>query len=157
MSDDGTPVHEPPKRPPSKRRPRWRAQLTEIDWYSDKLVQIEEMLELLTTAPTDDAGNLIPGWRPNGNPIAALMLRAADFRTKLDRLLSGRPNLLEGMDPAEVREYLQPVLEEWPDQVLELALQVYGERHRGRFLFVAESGHRAEYDPAEGWVSEEEE
>lgn len=148
---DSAQRHEPPKRPARKRRPRWRAQLSEIDWYSDKLVQIEEILEQLTAVPVDEEGNPSTRWRPNGNPIAALMLRASDFRAKLDRLLQGRPNVLEGMSLEEIREYLTPVLESWPDPVLELALEVYGLRHRGAVQFESEAGHRSAYVPLTGW------
>lgn len=130
---------KPPKRPASTRRARWRAMLGELDWALDKQVQIEEAIEKLMRAEKVNAAGL-----------AALFARARDAQQDVRRILANA-GPLEGATADEIREWFSRSAEEWPDEYLEMTFRVYGERHKGRVLFVAESGHRAEFDPAEGW------
>ena len=134
---------DPPRRPAHlRRRGRWRARLGRIEWYLDKIVQVEEAIErVLGVAKFNAAG------------LAALMSRAAGFREDLERIRRAIPDELEGADRAEIRDRLELQLEDWPDEHLEVSFLVYGRRHHGRILFVSESGHRAEYDPDLGWES----
>lgn len=132
---------EPPKRPPHRaRRGRWRAKLTRMDWLLDKLVQVEEAIELVLAMPKMNAAGL-----------AALLARSASFRTDLERARAEIPDELAGATPAEIRTMLELQLADWPDDHLEVAFLVYGERRRGRILFIGEGGHKAEFDPMTGW------
>ncbi len=52
--------------------------------------------------------------------------------------------------PLEERlERLQMAVAEWPDDYLEVALRIYGERHKGRILLVTEQGRA--HLTKEGW------
>lgn len=130
----------PPRRPRRRDRARWRATLARIEYLGDKLVQIEEAIETLLDAD-----------RVNAAGLAALITRSIDVRGSLDAELAAQPDRLEGATAEELVEFHRKALEEQPDQLLEAAFAVYGERHRGRFIFVGEGGHRTEYVPGEGW------
>lgn len=127
-----------------KRRGRWRATLSELDWALDKLVQIEEAIEALLTQ----------GGKLNAAGLAALFARARDAQRDVRRILA-TAGPLDGANLDEIREWLGRSLEEWPDEFLEMAFGVYGERHSGRVLFMGKSGHRSEFDPEEGWIPAE--
>jgi hypothetical protein len=129
----------PPRRPQSSRRARWRATLGELDWALDKKVQIEEAIEKLMRAE-----------RTNAAGLAALFSRARDADADVRRIIANA-GPLDGASSDEIREWFSRSAEEWPDEYLEMTFRVYGERHKGRVLFIAESGHRAEFDPAKGW------
>lgn len=132
---------EPPTRPKNRpRRGRWRAQLTRIYWYVDKIVQVEEAIEDVLKFPKFNAAGL-----------AALLSRAKEFREDLERIRKEQPNELDGASRDELREYLGLQMEGWPDEHLEVAFLVYGQRHRGRMLWVGDGGHRSEWDPETGW------
>ncbi len=71
-----------------------------------------------------------------------------DARKALD---AGRPTSEPELSEEEVAMQLEVDMLDWPDQFLELALRVFGERHHGRILLVTEK-HRAEL--VEGaWVT----
>lgn len=129
----------PPTRVHKKRRARWRARLGSLAWVLDKSVQCEEALEKLLTSD-----------RMNAAGVAALFSRAREFQEDKRRILA-ESGVLDGAGKEELREWFLRSAEEWPDEFLELAFGIYGERHRGRVLFVADSGHRAEFDPEKGW------
>lgn len=80
-----------------------------------------------------------------------LITRAEAARTTIDQLLAEHPDELAGMTAEQLATWAANAMEGWPDQVLEKAFAVYGSRHRGRVVFVADSGHRAEFDPDSGW------
>lgn len=77
------------------------------------------------------------------------MRQAEKSRAAVDALMREKPDELAGMSPEQLVEWASLALEGWPDQVLEVAFRIYSIRHRGRILFVGESGHRSEYDPLE--------
>jgi hypothetical protein len=130
----------PPRLPPSKSRATFRTRLAKLPWHLDKLRQIEGAIEKVLGQKTFNAAGL-----------AALMARAVDARDAVDALIAERPDELAGMSPEQLVEWAGLALEGWPDQVLEVAFRVYSLRHRGRILFVGDSGHKSEYDPVEGW------
>ena len=105
-------------------------------------MQVEEAIERVLAAQKFNAAGL-----------AALMSRAAQFRKDLERARAATPDELEGASPEEILEHLEAQLADWPDQHLEAAFVVYGERHDGQLLFVGEGGHRAEFDRDAGWES----
>lgn len=131
---------EPPKRP-SKRdaRASWRVRLGRLPWHLDKLRQLEEAIEVT-----------LANKRFNAAGLAALMLRAQDARERIDGILAERPDEIAGMSADELVAWARLALASWPDQVLEVALALYCQRHRGHLEFVGEAGHRAVFDPLEG-------
>lgn len=140
MTTNDKPIPEPPKRPRRDRRARWRAKLPKLLYFVDKLVQIEDAIE-----------KTIGNGKFNAAGLASLVKQTLDIRDKLDTLIDQSPDELDGADPAEIREYLGTVMEQWPNEHLELAFRVYAERHVGRVLFISDGGHQAEFDAEGGW------
>ncbi len=50
-------------------------------------------------------------------------------------------------------ERLQMAVAEWPDDYLEVALRIYGERHKGRIVLVTEQGRRRRFRGGPGRLS----
>lgn len=76
----------------------------------------------------------------NAAGLAALMMRAGETRKHIDALLSERPDSLAGATPEEIRLHARQILDTWPDDCVEVAFEVYTERHGGRLELVAEDG-----------------
>lgn len=142
MTDKAIP--EPPRRPRRDRRARWRAQLPRMLYFVDKLVQVEDAIE-----------KTIGGTKFNAAGLASLVKQTLDIREKLDELLDLAPDDLEGASPEEIRQYLSIVMEQWPNDHLEVAFRIYAERHGGRVLFISDGGHKAELDESGEWRSVE--
>lgn len=129
-----------PRRPArQERRASWRVRLPTLDWYLDKLRQVEDAIERVMDQPKFNAAGL-----------ASLITRAEAARATIDRLLAEHPDELAGMTADQLAAWAGNAMATWPDQVLERAFAVYGERHHGRFIFITDSGHRAEFDPEGG-------
>lgn len=69
--------------------------------------------------------------------LAALRRQARAYRDDLDRLEQDQSQrqFLE-MDEEALLHRLEVAMKEWPESWFELALRVYGDRHRGRLVFV---------------------
>lgn len=117
-----------------------KAKLDPLAWRRDKLVTFEEVW-----------ANAAAAERPNIVGMAALSKSMISLRGEIDRLAEIEGDEFGDMTPAEVRDYLGTLYEDYADEHLELAFLVYAERHGGRVVFVADGGKRTEFDGVDGW------
>ena len=117
-----------------------RTKLGPLAWRIDKLEQLETGIH-----------EIMKSERINAVGLAALTKSAMKLRGEIDALSAVASDEFGNMSRDEIREYLGTLLEEWPDEFIELAFLVYAEKHGGRVVFVAEGGRQTEYDAAEGW------
>jgi hypothetical protein len=125
------PTAKPPATPdPPPGPPPWNA-LDRVSFLEQAISQLADRL-------------------PREKGIAAVQTMKLMLETRRE-LESAKPAEDRILSEAEVSAELALDLLEWPDQLLELALRTYGERHSGRILLVTET-HRAELGAA-GWTT----
>jgi len=145
----GTPAREanrqlipaPPVRPRDPEKlAAWRAGLDPLPYAQDVQIAIEQSIITVTTG----------GKFGNGAPYAALLKRAADNRQIVETLAALVPDDLRGAPRDEVLEHIAHECRDWDSAVIEVLFTIYVERHKGRIIFVTESGQHVNWDPDEG-------
>ncbi len=143
----GAPSDFEPKGAPAATEPariarEWAADLLQMTPEKKQLELVAQLFELREWAILKDAATAA------ASLTVQLTKVIADMLPKEGVLIEGP----EGLPEEEYREWLRQHAQDNVDDIdIEVLMQVYAERHRGRVVFIGEGGHRAELDETGKW------